>query len=79
MVADGGIPIDAPLYEVDLERGAEYWDCKAIATVFTISQDVSDLIPEGLKLLGESPLGMVLIADYGKSTLGPYSEFVSLI
>ncbi len=79
MVTGGGIPIDAPLYEVDLDSGADYWGCKAIAEIFTVDGDAAALIPEGLKLAGNPPLGMVLLADYGDSTLGPYREFVSLI
>ncbi len=79
MVRGGGIPIDSPLYEVDLDRGAEYWGCKALVALFTTSQPLEDLIPDGLKLVGDSPIGMTLLASYGNSTLGPYNEFVSLV
>ncbi|MEX2557709.1 MAG: acetoacetate decarboxylase family protein [Actinomycetota bacterium] len=79
MVTVKGIPLDAPLYEIDAERGVEYWGCKALAAFFTIDGDVSDLLPAGLRLAGDPALGAVLIADYGGSTLGHYNEFVSLI
>lgn len=78
MVKLTGTPMDAPLYRVDTDRGVEYWGCRAVMAAFALSGDLSDLIPTGLHL-PESPLGIVFIADYGASTLGPYSEFVSLI
>lgn len=79
MVTIKGIPLDAPLYEIDSERGVEYWGCEAIAAFFLIDGDVGDLIPEGLRLAGEPAIGGVILAEYGNSTLGRYSEFVSLI
>ncbi|MEM0089056.1 MAG: acetoacetate decarboxylase family protein [Archaeoglobaceae archaeon] len=71
-----GIPFDSPLYEIDEERGIEYRNCKAITALFTIKSDVSDLIPEGLKSLGN---GGVWISHYGFSTVGIYNEYISVI
>ncbi|MEM4291566.1 MAG: acetoacetate decarboxylase family protein, partial [Archaeoglobaceae archaeon] len=71
-----GIPFDSPLYEIDEERGIEYRNCKAITALFTIKSDVSDLIPEGLKSLGN---GGVWISHYGFGTVGIYNEYISVI
>ncbi|MEM1957329.1 MAG: acetoacetate decarboxylase family protein [Archaeoglobaceae archaeon] len=71
-----GIPFDSPLYEIDEDRGIEYRNCKAITALFTIKSDVSDLIPEGLKSLGN---GGVWISHYGFSTVGIYNEYISVI
>jgi len=71
-----GVPFDSPLYEIDEERGIEYRNCKAITVLFRLKKDLSELIPEGLKFLGN---GAVWISHYGFSTLGEYKEFISLI
>ncbi len=72
------MPLDAPLYRLDPERGAEYWGCRGLMSVFTVDGDVSDLVPDGLAL-DEPAIGAVLVAEYGASTLGPYGEFVSML
>jgi acetoacetate decarboxylase len=71
-----GTPFDSPLYEIDEERGVECRNCKAIAVVFTLKKDPSELVPEGLKPTGN---GVVWFAHYGFSTLGEFKEFVSLV
>ncbi|MDH5816071.1 MAG: acetoacetate decarboxylase family protein [Candidatus Nezhaarchaeota archaeon] len=71
-----GIPFDSPLYEIDEERGIEYRGCRAITAFFTIRSDVKDLIPEGLKPLGN---GGIWIAHYGFSTLGTYNEYLTAV
>jgi acetoacetate decarboxylase len=71
-----GTPFDAPLYEIDEERGVEARNAKAVAVLFTLKRDLSELIPEGLKSLG---VGAVWIAQYDISTIGAFKEFVSLI
>jgi len=71
-----GIPFDAPLYEIDEERGIEYRNCKAVTALFTLKSDLSDLIPEGLKSMGN---GGVWISHYGFSTVGIYNEYISVI
>ncbi len=71
-------PLDAPLYQMDADRGIEYWSCKAVIAAFTVAGHVDDLVPRGLHV--DSPaLGAVLIADYGASTIGPYREYVSIL
>ncbi|MHB1716899.1 MAG: acetoacetate decarboxylase family protein [Acidimicrobiales bacterium] len=78
MVTMKSTPLDAPLFQMDPERGIEYWGCRAVMAAFTVGGDVADLVPRGLHL--DSPaLGAVLVADYIASTLGPYREFVSLV
>jgi len=78
MVTMKSTPLDAPLFQMNAERGAEYWGCRAVMAGFTVGGDVADLVPRGLHL--DSPvLGGILVAEYGASTLGPYSEFVSLL
>ena len=79
MVTRHGTPLDAPLYQMNPQRGVEYWGCRAAVAAFTVAGDVSDLIPDGLHLPDSPPIGLVFIADYGNSTIGPYSEFVSFI
>src|ERR1035437_7397038 len=78
MVTMKSTPLDAPLFQMDPERGIEYWGCRAVMAGFTVAGDVSDLVPRGLHL-GSPALGPVLVADSGASTLGPYVEFVSLL
>ncbi len=79
MVVEGSMPLDSPLYQMNPDRGAEYWNCRGVGALFTIEGDVNDLIPPGLKVSSNPGLGMVLFAEYGFSTLGPYNEFVSFI
>ncbi|MHB8490888.1 MAG: acetoacetate decarboxylase family protein [Solirubrobacteraceae bacterium] len=74
-----GTPLDSPLYEFDPLRGVEYWGCRTLVALFTVTGDLAGLLPEGLQAVGENPLGMVLIAEYGGSTLGRYSELTSLV
>ncbi len=71
-------PLDAPLFQMDAERGIEYWGCRAVLATFTLTEEVAGLVPEGLHLL-QPAVGAVLVAEYGASTLGPYREFVSLV
>uniref|UniRef100_A0A7J2TJA9 Acetoacetate decarboxylase n=1 Tax=Archaeoglobus fulgidus TaxID=2234 RepID=A0A7J2TJA9_ARCFL len=71
-----GIPFDAPLYEIDEERGVEYRNCKAIAAMFTLKGDLSGIVPEDLKVLGN---GGIWISHYGFSTVGVYNEFISAV
>lgn len=73
-----GIPLDAPLYEVDVERGVEYRNCEAIFGVFT-TRNVTTLLPEGLKPASEPALGGIWIAHYSFSTVGEYYEYVALV
>jgi len=78
MVMWKSTPLDSPLYQLESERGIEYWGCKAVMATFTVGGDVASLLPRGLHL-DDPAIGAVLVADYGASTLGPYSEFVSLL
>jgi acetoacetate decarboxylase len=78
MVTWTSTPLDAPLFQMDPDRGIEYWGCKAVMATFTVGGDVAEFVPRGLHL--DTPaFGAVLIADYGASTIGPYAEYVSLL
>ncbi len=74
-----GIPFDSPLYEVDEERGIEYRNCEAITAFVTIKNDVSDLLPEGLKPYSKPAQGGIWISHYSFSTVGEYYEYISTI
>lgn len=74
-----GIPFDSPLYEVDEDRGIEYRNCEAITAFFTIKNDISDLLPEGLKPYSDPAQGGIWISHYSFSTLGEYWEFITTI
>ena len=74
-----GIPFDSPLYEVDEDRGIEYRNCEAITAFFTIKNDVSELLPDGLRLYSDPPQGGIWISHYSFSTLGEYWEFISVV
>ena len=74
-----GIPFDAPLFEVDEERGIEYIGCEGITAFFTIKNDISDLLPEGLKAYSEPAQGGIWIAHYPFSTVGEYYEYLTVI
>ena len=50
MVTMKSTPLDAPLFQMDPERGIEYWGCRAVIAGFTVAGDVSDLVPRGLHL-----------------------------
>ena len=78
MVIWKSTPLDSPLFEMDSDRGIEYWGCKAVMATFTVGGDIADLVPRGLHL-DEPAFGAVLIAEYGASTLGPYGEYVSIL
>ena len=54
-------PLDAPLYQMDSERGIEYWGCRAVMAAFTVTDRAIDLVPRGLHL-GDPTLGSVLVA-----------------
>jgi hypothetical protein len=56
-----GIPFDAPLYEVDNERGVEYWNCEGITVLFTVKGPVTALLPEGLAPAADPPVGGVIL------------------
>ena len=74
-----GMPIGSPLYDIDPVRGAEYWRCRAVAAVFTVGGDLSDVIPGGLRPAAANPIGIVMIAEYGGSTVGRYLELTSFV
>ena len=78
MVTWKSTPLDSPLFQMDSERGIEYWGCRAVMATFTVAGDISDLVPRGLHL-DDPAFGAVLVADYGASTLGPYGEYVSIL
>ncbi len=78
MVTENSTPLDAPLFSMDVERGIEYWGCKAVLATFTVDDDITDLVPRGLHA-ADPAFGAVLVADYGMSTLGPYGEYVALV
>jgi acetoacetate decarboxylase len=72
------MPLDAPLYQMDAERGIEYWGCRGVMATFTTTPRVAPLVPDGLHL-GDPAIAALLVADYGASTLGPYREYVALL
>ena len=74
-----GIPFDAPLYEVDNERGVEYWNCEGITVLFTVKGLVTALLPEGLAPAADPPVGGVIFNRYGTSVVGPYLEEISIL
>lgn len=74
-----GIPLDAPLYEVESERGGEYWNCEGITVLFTVAGPVTDLLPEGLAPTADPPVGGVMFYRCGASTMGPYLEEMSFL
>ena len=78
MVTWKSTPLDSPLFQMDSERGIEYWGCRAVMATFTVAGDIADLVPRGLHL-DDPTFGAVLVADYGASTLGPYGEYVSIL
>src|SRR5512135_3279421 len=74
-----GVPFDAPLYEVDRERGWEYWNCEGITVLFTVKGPVTALLPEGLTPAADPPVGGVIFNRYGNCTAGPYLEEISIL
>ena len=74
-----GIPFDSPLYEVDEKRGIEYINCEGITAFFMIKNDITNLLPEGLKPYSEPAQGGIWIAHYPFSTVGEYYEYITVI
>lgn len=74
-----GIPFDAPLYDIDPERGAEYHGCEGLAATFFTTADIASLLPEGLRPTSDPPTAAVWIAYYPFSTVGAYYEQLSAI
>ncbi len=74
-----GIPFDAPLFEVDTDRGQEYWNCEGTTVLFTVRGPVAALLPEGLALADDPPIGAVSFYRYGGSIFGPYLEVTSIL
>ncbi|OAF02802.1 hypothetical protein AYJ54_25715 [Bradyrhizobium centrolobii] len=69
-----GIPFDAPLYHGDREHGSAFLNCQAVQAVFTIASDVERLLPKQLTPAADPAVGVVGIANYGSSIVGPYLE-----
>ena len=44
MVIWKSTPLDSPLFEMDSDRGIEYWGCKAVMATFTVGGDIADQI-----------------------------------
>jgi len=77
MVLKGGdkgesIPFDAPLYDINRERGIEYRNCDALAAVFMITGDISEILPEGLEPFSDPPQGAIWISG----ELGYYIPYI---
>lgn len=69
-----GIPFDAPLYHGDEEHDSAFLNCQAVQAIFTIASDVGRLLPKQLIPAANPPIGVVGIASYGSSIVGPYLE-----
>ncbi|MCP3460387.1 acetoacetate decarboxylase family protein [Bradyrhizobium sp. CCGUVB23] len=69
-----GIPFDAPLYHGDREHHSAFLKCQAIQAIFTIASDVRRLLPTQLRPAANPVVGIVGIASYGSSMVGPYLE-----
>ncbi|MCP3397204.1 MULTISPECIES: acetoacetate decarboxylase family protein [unclassified Bradyrhizobium] len=69
-----GIPFDAPLYHGDEEHGSAFLSCQAVQAIFTIASDVGPLLPKQLRPAADPAVGVVGIASYGSSIVGPYLE-----
>lgn len=74
-----GIPHDSPLYEIDEERGIEYRNCEAITGFFTIKNDITELLPEGLNPYSAPAQGGIWLSHYSFSTVGEYYEYLTVI
>ena len=84
MVLKGGekgmsIPFDAPLFDINRERGIEYRNCEALVAAFMIEGDIEEILPQGIEPFSDPPQGAIWISRYGYSTLGAYNEHISLI
>lgn len=83
------IPFDAPLYGYNFSPDTpaakderlviEYRNCDAITVFFSTTDDVIDILPEGLEPYANPPQGGVWISRYKFSALGEYNEFLSII
>ena len=78
-MASKGIPLDAPLFEIDPDIGVEYWNCEYVEAFYTLKGPVSALLPEGLAPTQDPALGLFVVVDYGRSAIGPYHEAASMI
>ncbi|MCP3475476.1 acetoacetate decarboxylase family protein [Bradyrhizobium sp. CCGUVB1N3] len=69
-----GIPFDAPLYHGDEEHDGAFLSCQAVQAIFTIASEVEGLLPRQLTPAANPAVGVVGIACYGSSIVGPYME-----
>jgi acetoacetate decarboxylase len=71
-------PLDSPLFVMESERCFEYWGCRAVMATLTVGGEIADFVPRGLHL-DDPAFGVVLVADDGARTIGPYGEYVSIL
>jgi len=71
MVELKSMPEKAPLYP---NPPIKYEDAELLASMFTLKKEIAEkLIPEPLKA-GPANLGLIVIAYYPKTSIGPYHE-----
>ncbi|NPU15655.1 acetoacetate decarboxylase family protein [Bradyrhizobium sp. 83012] len=74
MKSIGGTPFDAPLYGADRKHGTYFNDCKALEVRVVVSNEVAGLLPPQLSMPKGPPIGLIGVASYGSSNVGPYLE-----
>ncbi|MCA1458926.1 acetoacetate decarboxylase family protein [Bradyrhizobium sp. BRP22] len=72
-----GIPFDAPLYHGGEGQGSAFLNCRSLNVMFSIASDLNRLLPKELLPAANPATGIVGIACYGSSTVGPYLEHYS--
>jgi acetoacetate decarboxylase len=78
-------PFDASLYGASIapSQGGDYTigyeDCEGLVALFTTSNDVTRLLPEGIEPYSTPPTAGVLLTHYPFSTVGEYHEFITVV
>lgn len=79
-------PFDSALYGASYspetpgtEYTIEYSGCEALVAVFSTSERVTDLLPEGIQPASSPPQATLFVGHYPFSTVGEYHEVLWLI
>ncbi|MDY7082129.1 MAG: acetoacetate decarboxylase family protein, partial [Halobacteria archaeon] len=79
-------PFDSSIYGASYSPGTpgteyeiEYSDCDALMAFFRCSEDVVDILPEGVEPFSQPPQGGIFVTRYPFSTVGTYNEFLAVV
>lgn len=79
-------PFDSSLYGASYSPGTpanefeiDYEDCDAVGVFFRTTNEVVDILPEGVQPFSDPPQAGVMVTRYPFSTVGTYNEYFALV